>query len=515
MNVGAISSSNRLAAEAAYKIMVEGGNAFDAAICATAVLAVVEPANSGIGGGGFWLLKKGNESDVVMIDSREESAANIDPKLYKKDRTLSKVGCHACAIPGLPAALDYINKEYGSLSLERCLKDAIDYAKNGFIVDQEFQRLANARIGVLKLCPDIQEMFLYKGETPPVGHRIIQKDLAATLKLISKFGHDGFYKGEVAQKLVDGVCDTGGLWTLEDLNNYKIKKKQPLKMNYRNAIINTVNSPSSGGAQLLLMLKIIDSIEEQLKPKTYTDELHLLLEAMYKSHYYRDKYLSDCDDISSHISDQTLELLTKGINLNLIDRPIKQCHRKKDYSEQTTHLSIIDKYGNCVSATLSCNFQFGSCIIPKGTGVVLNNQISDFSFRSSSPNYIGPRKRPLSNMTPCLIETDDYIYLIGTPGGIRISSMIFLSVLFLVNNPELAESVVDLPRFHHEYYPDVVEIEPGIFPQLLMESLENRGHKIVSIGRQFGNMQVVIFDKKYQRSLAITDKRYAGHAIAG
>lgn len=514
MEVGAVSSSNHLAAKAAFKILENGGNAFDAAICAASILAVVEPANSGIGGGGFWLLKEAKSQKVIMIDSREQSSENTDPKIYKREPILARIGCFSCAIPGLPAAFDYISKNYGSLSLMDCLNDAINYAEKGFSVDIEYQRLANARIDILRMFPEIDELFLNDGKVPPIGHKIIQKDLGKTLRLIANHGHDGFYKGEIAQKLINGVCEKGGHWTLNDLSNYRVKIKQPLKFQYHNAIINTVNSPSSGGAQLILMLKIIDSIEEKLKPQSYTDELHLLLETMYKSYYYRNKYLGDCDDISTHISEQNLEELTKDINLNLIDRPMKQCHQKKHHSEQTTHLSILDRYGNSVSATLSCNFQFGSCIVPKGTGVVLNNQICDFSFRSSSPNYVSPMKRPLSNMTPCIIETDDFTYIIGTPGGIRISTMIFLCVLFLVNNPELAESVVDLPRFHHEHYPDVVEIEPGIFPILLMESLQQRGHKIVSVGRKYGNMQVVIYDKKKNRSFAVTDKRYSGFAIS-
>ena len=514
MQIGAVSSSNNLAAQAAFKILEDGGNAFDAAICAASVLSVVEPANSGIGGGDLWLLKEGKSGKVVMIDSREQSSSNTNPKIYKKHRALSKWGCLACAIPGVPAALDYINKNYGSLPLIDCMNDAINYAENGFLVDGEYQRLANVRINILKQFPEIDRLFLDHGEVPKLGYRIIQKDLAHTLKLIAKNGHDGFYTGEIAKKLVNGVCSGGGFWTMEDLSNYRVKIKNPLKFKYRGALINTVNSPSSGGAQLLLMLKIIDSIEEKLKPQSYTDELHLLLETMYKSYYYRHKYLGDCDDISCSITDQNLEELTNGINLDLVDRPLKQCYMRREYSEQTTHISIMDKYGNCVSATLSINFPFGSGVVPKGTGVVLNNQISDFSFRSSSPNYVGPKKKPLSNMTPCIIETDDYTYIIGTPGGIRISTMVFLSVLFLVNNPELAESVVDLPRFHHEYYPDVVEIEPGIFPTLLMENLQQKGHKIVSVGRKYGNMQVVIYDKKNNRAFAVTDKRYAGFAIS-
>lgn len=514
MKIGAVSCQNELATKAAFEILESGGNAFDAAICCAGVLGVVEPSNSGLGGGGLWLLKKKDSNKIIMIDSREESCKATNAKIYKQNRFLSRFGAISCAVPGLPAALDYINSEFGSISLGNCLKSAINYAKNGFEVDKEYQRLASARIKILRKSESINEIFLSNGEVPEMGKIIIQKDLSETLKSISKYGRDGFYKGIVAKKIVDGVNELGGNWTLEDLENYRIKIRESLQFEYKNAKIHTVNSPSSGGAQLILMLKIIDNIEEKLKPITYTDEIHLLLEAMYKSYYYREKYLGDCDDISVHISDSWIESLTENINLDMIDRPLKQCHRKKPYSEQTTHLSIMDSYGNCVSATLSLNYAFGSCVVPKGTGVVLNNQIADFSFRSSSPNYIGPNKRPLSNMTPCIIETNNYTYLIGTPGGIRISTMIFLSVLFLINNPELAESSVDLPRFHHEYFPDVVEIEPNIFPQLLMEGLEEKGHKIISVGRKYGNMQLVIFDKKHKRCFAVSDKRYAGFSLS-
>jgi len=515
MEIGAVSTSNKLATEAAFKIMKNGGNAFDAAVCAAAVLGVTEPSASGLGGGGMWLLKKGDSDEIVMIDGREESPQFTDPKIYKGNAGRAKIGAYSCAIPGHPAALTHINKNYGSLPLLDCLEDAIKYAEKGYPVDADYQRHLNARIDIVKKFKEISNIFLLNGNTPPIGHTIIQKDLANTLRTLGKNGHDGFYKGPVGEMLLKGVNNHGGFWTYDDLANYQVKIKKPLKMTYHDATINTLNSPSSGGAQLFLMLKIIDEIENRLQPKTYTDEIHLLVEAMYKSYYYRREYLSDCPDISHHISDKNLELLTKDINLDFIDRPIKQCKEKEAHSEQTTHISIIDRFGNCVSATMSINWQFGSCVVPDGTGVVLNDQMSDFSMISSSPNYIGPRKRPLSNMTPCIIETDDFIYLIGTPGGMRISTMVFLAVLFIVNNPEMAESAVDLPRFHQQYYPDFIEIEPDIFPKLLIENLQKKGHRIVNVNRRYGNMQLVIYDKKKKRAFAVTDKRYYGHALSG
>jgi gamma-glutamyltranspeptidase/glutathione hydrolase len=358
MKIGAVSSTNKLAADAAFKIMESGGNAFDAAVAAAAVLGVVEPANSGLGGGGLWLLKEVKSSQVIMLDSREESPSQTDAKIFKANNNRATVGCFACAIPGIPAALDYINRNYGSIKLSKCLQKAIDYAEHGFYVDEDYQRLVNARLNVLRQFKDIQDIFLVEKKTPPLGHQIIQRDLAETLKIISKKGRDGFYKGQIAKKMVDCIQQQGGFWILSDLENYRVKVKKPLQLNYHDAEIITANAPSSGGVQLLLMLKIIDLIEYQLKPKTYTDEIHLLLEAMYKSYYYKRQFLDDASDISNHMTDKTLESLVEKINLEIIDRPIKQCHKKIRYSEQTTHLSIIDRYGNCVSATLSLNYQF-------------------------------------------------------------------------------------------------------------------------------------------------------------
>jgi gamma-glutamyltranspeptidase/glutathione hydrolase len=517
MNIGGISTSNQLATEAGFQILQSGGNAFDAAITIASVLGVVEPANSGLGGGGLWLLRSHESDQVVMLDSREVSPQLTDSDIYKDNGRLTAIGALACAIPGVPAAIAYINKQWGSMSLDQCLEPAVNYAEKGFLVDADYQRLLRARIKHLSSIADMNVNFVIDGQIPPIGHRIIQKDLAQTLKVLAQKGHDGFYKGDIAKKLVNGVLEQGGIWTIDDLANYKVKIQKPLKVSYHNATIYVPTGPSSGGIQLLLMLKIIDIVEGKLKPKSYTDEIHLLLETMYKSYYYKHFYLGDSTDMISHLNSQTLEKLSHNIRLDSINRDemLSENPDTHQYSEQTTHFSIIDKWGNCVSATVSNNLQFGSGVIPKGTGVVLNNQMNDFSELPSSPNYIGPNKRPLSNMTPAIIDNGKYSYLLGTPGGSRIPTMMFLSTMFLINNPELLESTTVLPRFHHQYYPDHVEIEPGAFTQLLSEGLVKKGHIIQTMKRKYGNMQVVAYDKDQNRVFALTDPRYSGYSLKG
>ena len=380
MKVGAVSTSNQLATEAAYRLMQRGGNAFDAAICATAVLGVVEPANSGLGGGGLWILSDnfGQSGQVVMVDSREESPSLTDPRMYKTGggggRT--RLGATSCAIPGVPAAYDYINHQYGQLSLMECLRIAIEYAETGFLVDAEYHRLANARLEILTHAPDIRNTFLIDGQLPPIGHRIIRRDLARTCDSWPNTVARAFILSPVARRLVDGVNQLGG-FDRPGSSQLSCRSQSAIDDELSWAMINTANSPSSGGVQLFLMLDILDRVEAATQPKTYTDEVHLLLEAMYRSYYYRQKYLSGSSDVTQIISDRNLRRLTQGINLQVIDRPINQCHQKPQEepppkepksSEQTTHVSIIDPQGNCVSATLSLNLRFGSCLIPSGAG---------------------------------------------------------------------------------------------------------------------------------------------------
>ncbi|RKZ77739.1 MAG: gamma-glutamyltransferase, partial [Gammaproteobacteria bacterium] len=297
----AIASAHPLATQAGFEILNMGGNAFDAAIAVSAALAVVEPSGSGLGGGGFWLLHRASDNFEVMIDGRETApnAAHRDMYLDQQgnvDKQLSLDGALAAAIPGIPAALDHISKRYGQLSLEQTLEPAIRYAKQGFRVTPHYQKLARFRLVALNASADSQAIFLKNGDVPEINTNITQLDLANTLVQLSKQGRDGFYQGIVAQKLVSSVQQAGGIWTLQDLENYQVKERQPITGSYKDYKISSAAPPSSGGIVLVSMLNQLENLPLSKSDRNQKD--HLIVEAMRRAYFDRSRYLGDADFIT-------------------------------------------------------------------------------------------------------------------------------------------------------------------------------------------------------------------------
>jgi gamma-glutamyltranspeptidase/glutathione hydrolase len=526
----AIASAHPLATRAGHMVIEMGGNAFDAAIAVSAVLAVVEPYSSGIGGGGFWLLHRAKDDFEIMIDGRERAPLAATPAMYldKAGKVINGAsidGPLAAAIPGLPAALAHLAKHYGHLSLAETLAPAIRYAREGFEVDELYRRQAAFRLSVLRRWPIASQVFLANGKVPVLGEQIKQPALAATLKALAEQGAAGFYQGPVAEALVEGVRAAGGIWTLKDLAQYQIIEREPIRGEYHGIKITSASPPSSGGIALLTMLNIL--AQEDLSALPAATRIHLIIEAMRRAYRDRAQYLGDPDFINIPVKRLIHPYYGAGLRASIrLDRATPNAILpgigSKKSGHDTTHFSIIDREGNWVAATLSINYPFGSGFMPFGTGVLLNDEMDDFAVAPGVPNVYGlignqanaiaPGKRPLSSMTPTFVEDEHGVLVLGTPGGSRIITMVLLGILDYSQGKDLVQ-LVSQPRFHHQYLPDEVEYELQAFDTQLIARLQALGHRLEPHRRPWGNMQAVFWDRIRGRIKAASDPRGIGQAL--
>ena len=527
-NPYAIATAHELATKAGEEILQAGGNAFDAAVAISAALAVVEPYSSGIGGGGFWLLHEAKTNTDIVIDGREIAPLSSTKDMYLDEQgklTRDSIdGPLAAGIPGVVAALEVINNDYGKLSLKENLQPAIQYAKQGFKPELMYSRLAKFRKDVLLASPSASAIFLKDGKVPDSESLIIQMELAATLEKIAEQGAKGFYQGEVAEKLVKGVQDAGGIWQLEDLNQYKVIKREPIRTTFNNLEIIMPPPPTSGGVVITQILAMLE--DQGLYELNEIDQAHTIVEAMRRAYQDRAIYLGDPAFVDMPMQD----LLNKEYaKQKFSDFNSKQASISKELpttklneGNDTTHFSVLDTEGNYVSATLSINYPFGSGFVPPGTGVLLNDEMDDFSMGEGIANVYGlvgteanaiePGKRMLSSMTPLFVRDEKEVLIVGTPGGSRIISMLALAILDFVDGAD-CEEIVSEPRFHHQYLPDVIQHELDAFYQEDQEALVDMGHKFKAIKNDYGNMQVIIWNKQLDTVDAASDPRGEGFAI--
>ncbi len=526
----AIASAHPLATQAGIDILAQGGNAFDAAIAVTATLAVVEPYSSGLGGGGFYLLYQAKTKRYVMLDARETAPlqAHRDMYLDKSGQvvpSLSLNGALAAGIPGIPAALVHLAEKYGQLPLSKSLAAATSYAKLGFPVDEYYRRMAGFRLAVLQENTAASEIFLQKNAVPELGYKIVQKDLANTLQLIADSGFSGFYENELARKMVEDVRKHGGIWTMDDLASYKIIERVPDVVVYKGMTLTAASLPSSGGLVLSVILRILAQFD--IESMDEAQRIHHIVEAMRLAYHDRARYMGDPDFVDVPVdyllSDARIKRLAASINRYQAtpSASLKGVIQPSGKGEDTTHFSIIDKQGNKVAATLSINFPFGACFVAQGTGILLNNEMDDFVSKPGVPNVYGlvgsnanaiaPGKRMLSSMTPSIIETQDRMAIMGTPGGSRIITMVLLGLLDFYED-KTAEEIVNAGRFHHQYLPDKIFYEPGVFDESLVKALQKIGHNLHEMDRVYGNMQIIVLDKKSGEIQAASDGRGVGAA---
>jgi gamma-glutamyltranspeptidase/glutathione hydrolase len=521
----AIASAHPLATEAGCAVLARGGNAFDAAISVAASLAVVEPFASGLGGGGFFLLHRADDGLQTFIDARETAPGRATRAFFVDENGApigrrSLDGATAAGIPGTPAALDWLSERYASLPLKDTLAGALRLARDGFAVDSRYVWASSYREALLKSHGG--EVFLDQGKAPAAGFVVRQPQLARTLERLIAQGADGFYRGEVAQRMVAAVQKSGGLWTLDDLAQYRVVEREPMRFNFRGVRIVTAPLPSSGGLVLAQSLQILEPMP--LETMTETQRAHFVAEAWRRGYHDRARFMGDPDFVKVPVAKLASRDYARQRAASIdpdAATPSSSLAPVNELAEEgrdTTHFSVVDRFGNRVSATLSVNAPFGSGFVAGDTGVLLNNHMDDFALSPSTPNLyklvgneanaIAPRKRPLSSMSPTFVEDGRGVLVFGSPGGSRIISMVTLGILDYVLSPKFdLERMLALPRFHHQYYPDRIEIEPGAFTQEWTAALSAKGHKVETGRRRWGNMQAVYVNKASGSAIAGSDPR--------
>jgi gamma-glutamyltranspeptidase/glutathione hydrolase len=524
----AIASAHPLATAAGHEILAQGGNAFDAAVAVTAALGVVEPFSSGLGGGGFFLLHRAADGFETMIDARETAPGRSAARMYfdaegnVKER-LSLDGALAAGIPGTPAGLAWLAERYGNLPLATSLGPALRLARDGFPVDARYLAAARFRAALLKADPASARVFLADGEVPAPGYVVRQPELAQTLAALAAKGRNGFYAGEVAQRLVAGVQTAGGIWEIDDLAGYRVVERTPTRISYRGARITCASLPSSGGLVLTEILQILERYPLASLPRPQRD--HFVVEALRRGYQDRARYMGDPDFVTPPALLSTRAYAAERAASISRDKATPSAELDRLYpvvpeGDNTTHLSVVDAQGNRVAATLSINLPFGAGLVAGDTGVLLNDEMNDFAVGGSqasayrlaggAANAVAPGKRPLSSMTPAFLEDDRGVLVFGTPGGSRIISMVLLSILEYVDSPQLdLERVVGAPRFHHQYLPDRVLFEPPPYAMAAewVEALKAMGHTVEQGSRPWGNMQAVFMDKRNAATSAYNDPR--------
>ena len=527
---GAIASAYPLASEAGQEILKEGGNAFDAAVAVAAALAVVEPSSSGLGGGGFFLLHRQSDGFETMVDAREKApgAATRDMYLDKAGNVTkgSTDGPMSAAIPGEPAAFEFLARKYGKLPLKQSLQPAIRLAREGFPLYLRLQYGIKSKRDILTRSPDAAKAFLTAdGNVPEVGAIIKQPELANTLEAIANQGAKGFYEGRVAQNLVTGVRAGGGIWTLEDLKNYRVVERKPLIGEYHGARIVTASPPSSGGIAILDSLNILAGFD--LHDVDSATRKHLIIEAMRRA--YRDHaiFMGDPDFIKMPLQQLMSVDYAAGQRSSIrADKAMPSDLLPGIESEpkgmNTTHFSVLDAAGNRAAVTITVNLFFGNGYMPAGTGVLLNNEMDDFSVKPGTPNVFGlvgntansiaANKRSLSSMSPTFVETSKGMMVIGSPGGSTIISQVLLGVLNYVDGMS-APDIVKYPHYHHQYLPDDVSYEQGALTDGEIAKLQSMGHTLRLSTRQWGNMQVITWDFASGKVEAASDPRGEGEGL--
>lgn len=519
----AIASANFLATRAGLEVLRKGGNAFDAAIAVASTLSVVEPESSGIGGGFMAVLHRAKDGHNVFIDARETAPAAVDPKDYVKpdgspDRETSLTGPLSAGIPGEPAGLVLIAKRYGRLSLQQSLAPAIRIARDGFQPDPRLHGAIVEEQKVLQRWPASAAKYLVNGQPPAAGATWRDPDQARTLELIAQQGDAGFYHGETARKLVDAVRAAGGNWTLADLAGYQAKERAPIGVDYHGYKIITAPPPSSGGVAIAEILNILSGYD--LAKMDQVQRVHYVVEAMRRAFRDHNDYLGDPDFVKMPLDMLLSPYYADGLRQSILpDRatPSSMLPRAEpaDAGMHTTHFSIIDADGNMAAVTLTVNTILGSKFVAAGTGVLLNNEMDDFALVPNKPNVYGllgskanapvGGKRMLSSMSPSIVIGPERTMVIGSPGGSTIITQVLEGILHFIDG-ENAQQIVAHKRFHHQYLPDVVMVEPGMFDPATSAALEKMGYTLKQ-REPWGFMNVVTWDRKTHQLDAASDPR--------
>lgn len=532
-----VSVQEAVAADIGLAILKSGGNAVDAGVAVALALAVTLPRAGNLGGGGFMLIHDAKTGETKAIDYREMAPASATRDMYldaegNADSNLSRFSGLAVGVPGTVAGLQLALKTHGTMTLAEAAAPAIKLARDGIVVTADLADSLKALEKRLKKWPASAKIF-YKedGGFYEPGDTLRQPDLAATLEKIAAEGADGFYKGEVAEKIAASVREAGGSMTVEDLAGYTAVVREPVRGSYRGHEIVSMPPPSSGGTHIIQILNVMESYPIGFLGHNSSDTIHLMAEAMKRAYADRSEYLGDPDFVDVPVKALTSKdyaaKIRDGISLNRAtpSATIKPGKLAPYESDQTTHFSIVDQYGNAVSNTYTINFSYGSGMTAAGTGVLLNNEMDDFSAKPGVPNAYGliggdanavePRKRPLSSMSPTIVLKDGKPYLVtGSPGGSRIITTTLQVISNMIDHGMNVAEATHAARIHHQWLPDEIRVEDGGLSRDTVAALEDKGHTI-SVGSVMGSTQSIHVDADKGLLLGYSDPRRTGSATVG
>jgi gamma-glutamyltranspeptidase/glutathione hydrolase len=535
-----VATAEPLATRAGLDVLREGGNAVDAAVAVAFALAVTFPNAGNLGGGGFMLVRRRGGA-AVAVDYRETAPAAAGRDVYldatgnpKTGEGSSLAGYRASGVPGTVAGMHHALTRYGSgrVSWARAIEPARRLAADGFAVPANLVSSINAKREWLSRYPESKRVYLAGGAGLRAGQRWRQPELAETLGRLQKRGPQDFYAGETARRIADDMRRNGGLITAADLKGYRVKERTPLTGAYRGHKVVTMPPPSSGGVALLQMLGMLEAFDLRALGAESPERYHLLIEAMRRAFADRAEYLGDPDFVSVPVA-QLLDPVYVARRRDTISREKASTSdsvragdlgQVADGSWETTHFTVVDGAGNAVSNTYTLNGSYGSAVTIAGTGVLMNNEMDDFAVKPGVPNQfgliqsarnaVGPRRRPLSSMTPTFVLTPDggrVLLAVGSPGGPTIINTVLQVVLNVLDHGRDVAEAVAAPRLHHQWLPDEVTADRG-FPAAAARALEAKGHRF-GPARKLGDAQAVLLDPETGALTGASDPRGHGAAL--
>ena len=513
-NNGMVVTSHFLATESAQKVLKDGGNAIDAAVTAAFLLAVTQPRSGNIGGGGFMLISLEEQDEVVAIDYREKAPgkASVDMFLNKEgnvNNEISRYSHLAAGVPGTVAGLILVLEKYGTINLEEALAPAIHYAEEGFVVTPRFSNGLKENEQMLRRWSSTSRIF-YKadGSYYEPGELFVNKDLATTLKRIATNGAREFYEGKTAEMLVAEMERHGGMITLEDMKHYAPVIRTPVHGFYRGYDVYSMPPPSSGGVHVIQMLNILEGYPVADNGHNSARNIQFMAEAMKRAYADRSRYLGDADFVRVPLEALTSKAYAVSLRKDIArdkatpKSSVRPGNISPYESNETTHFSIVDKFGNAVSNTYTINFSYGSGVVVEGAGFLLNNEMDDFSAKPGAPNAYGliggeankiePNKRMLSSMSPTIVKREGKNFLVtGSPGGSRIITTTLQVILNVIDHGLNIKSAVAAPRIHHQWLPDELRIEEGISPDTV-QILQEMGYEVKQKPAMGASQSIVI-----------------------
>ncbi len=510
---GMVATQEARATRVGLEILESGGNAVDAAVAVGFTLAVTLPRAGNLGGGGFMIIHSADKGETIALDYREMAPAAAHKDMYLNaegnvDNKKSRFSYYSVGVPGTVAGLALAQERYGSMPLAKVLEPAIRLAEDGMVVSADLAQSLNKRRKRLEAWPETMKIFFKSdGSAYRAGERLVQKDLAWSLKQIAEHGAQAFYQGAIAEKIAADMKARGGPITLDDLKAYKPVVREPVRGSYRGYEIASMPPPSSGGVHLVQILNILEGYPIGYLGHNGAETIHLMAEAMKLAYADRSKYLGDPDFADIPVKGLTSEAYAASLRAK-IDRnrakpadEIAPGNPMPFESNETTQFSVMDAAGNVVSNTYTINFSYGTGIVAAGTGILLNNEMDDFSSKPGVPNAYGliggaanaiePRKRPLSSMTPTIVFKDGQPFLAtGSPGGSRIITTTLQLILNMIDHDMNVAAATAAPRVHHQWLPDQLRVEVGLSPDTV-SLLAAKGQNVV-IKNAMGSTQSVM-----------------------